>query len=55
MAYQCRMKKRECDGCGACEREVCRCPNCGESGYEVRYFLDGDWIGCDECICRLFV
>lgn len=50
MAYQCIKANKECDGCGMCQLEQEPCPNCGRTGYEVKYYIGSEWIGCDECV-----
>lgn len=50
VAYQCIKANKECDGCGMCQLEQEPCPNCGRTGYEVKYYIGSEWIGCDECV-----
>lgn len=52
MAYQCIRTNKECDGCGECKPVAESCPNCGGTDYEVKYYMDGNWIGCNECVNR---
>ena len=54
MAYQCTLRNKECDGCGECKVKIEPCPNCGETDYEVQYFIEDNWIGCDSCIKRIY-
>ncbi len=55
VSYQCRFVEKDCDGCGDCQDETELCPNCGSLGYEARYFLGNEWIGCDECMDRRYI
>ncbi|WMI82191.1 hypothetical protein [Anaerotignum sp. MB30-C6] len=52
MSYQCRLRDKDCDGCGDCQQEVEPCPNCNGLDYETKYFRGNEWIGCDQCIER---
>lgn len=55
MSYLCKFMKKECDGCGRCKQELEPCLNCGSQNYEVRYFLENEWIGCNQCIERKYI
>ena len=55
MAYPCRIRDKECDGCGLCEGLVLACPYCGEVCYEFLFFRDSECIGCDSCVERKYI
>lgn len=55
MAYHCIRGKGECDGCMDCrpEPEPIYCDICGA---EVEYLykdINGDVVGCDQCIRKI--
>ncbi|MEA5057092.1 hypothetical protein [Anaerotignum propionicum] len=54
MSYQCRLMDKECDGCGDCQDITAFCPNCGETNYEVMYVINNNWVGCDQCVKRIY-
>lgn len=52
MAYMCKQRNKECDGCGDCVKDITRkCPHCGETLTlsDKVFASNGVIVACEYC------